>query len=365
MSCKRILFVITGLGLGGAEKQVCLLADKFAELQYDVKIVALTGDAVILPNNKQIEVIRIGMKKNILSAVKSIFALKRIILSFKPDVVHGHMFHANIFTRIARSVTRSMTYLVNTAHSKNEGGRVRMLLYRLTDSLCDVTTNVSHEALNAFISVGAFKQSKSVTIYNGIDTRLFTFSAEERAKQRKVLIANQSDKLLLAVGRLTKAKDYPTLLRAMLQLPDNYKLVIIGEGQERGLIENVIIEYKLSSRVSLIGRHDDVNTFYSACDLFVISSCWEGFGLVVAEAMSCERPVIGTDAGGIREVIGNDSFIVPISSPIKLAEKILEVTHFEQKQIVDIGYDNRQHVLRNFDINSIAKQWLGIYKFDS
>ncbi|MFU0967505.1 glycosyltransferase [Kluyvera ascorbata] len=365
MSSKRILFVITGLGLGGAEKQVCLLADKFAELQYDVKIVALTGEAIILPNHKQIQVICIGMNKNVLSAVKSIFALKRIILSFKPDVVHGHMFHANIFTRIVRSVTRSMTYLVNTAHSKNEGGRVRMLLYRLTDSLCDVTTNVSREALNAFISVGAFKKSKSVTVYNGIDTRLFTFSAEERAKQRKVLIANQSDKLLLAVGRLTKAKDYPTLLRAILQLPDNYKLVIIGEGQERDLIENIIIEYKLSSRVSLIGRHDDVNRFYSACDLFVISSCWEGFGLVVAEAMSCERPVIGTDAGGVREVIGNDSFIVPISSPIELAEKILEVTHFEQKQIVDIGYDNRQHVLRNFDINSIAKQWLGIYKFDS
>lgn len=365
MSIKRILFVITGLGLGGAEKQVCLLADKFAELDCEVKIVSLTGNPILKPNNKSVEIIPLDLRKNIFSVLKKIFYLKRIYSVFRPDVIHGHMFHANIFTRLVRIISDSKAILVNTAHSKNEGGKLRMWLYKLTDPLCDLTTNVSHEALSEFIRVGAFKPTKAVTMYNGIDTNIFKYSAEERKKYRREFISGCNDRLLLSVGRLTKAKDYPTLLKAMSLLPDDYKLVIVGEGEERNLIESFIVQHQLASRVFLIGIRDDVNKLYSACDLFIISSLWEGFGLVVAEAMSCQRIVIGTDAGGVREVIGNDRFIVPTSQPSLLAQKIMEINKFDHQTCTDIGYQNRDFICKNFGIDNIVQKWLHVYKLNN
>lgn len=365
MSTKRILFVITGLGLGGAEKQVCLLADKFAELHHEVKIISLTGEVIIRPNNKTIEIISLDLRKNFFSLLQKLVLLKNVYSVFCPDVIHGHMFHANIFTRLFRFFSGKHSTLINTAHSKNEGGKVRMWLYKLTDPLCDLTTNVSQEALNEFIRLGAFNPTKSVTVYNGIDTDLFKYSAEEREKYRHEFISQSSDKLLLSVGRLTKAKDYPTLLRAMTLLPDYYKLVIIGEGEERNLIENCIIKYGLSSRVFLIGKRDDVNKFYSVCDLFIISSLWEGFGLVVAEAMSCQRIVIGTDAGGIREVIGNDHFMVPTAQPTLLAEKVMEISMLDQHTCEDIEHRNRVFISKKFGIDTIVQKWLHVYKLNN
>ena len=96
----KILYVITGLGLGGAEKQVIQLADEMKLMGHEIFLVSLVGCATLLPQN-DITVYQLEMKKNIISFVLSIIKLKHIIKKIKPDVVHSHMFHANIFKCIA------------------------------------------------------------------------------------------------------------------------------------------------------------------------------------------------------------------------------------------------------------------------
>ncbi|MBF3339747.1 glycosyltransferase, partial [Leptospira borgpetersenii serovar Hardjo-bovis] len=124
--------------------------------------------------------------------------------------------------------------------------------YRVTDCLCDITTNVSDEALTDFIKKKAFRKYKSRVVYNSIDTDLFKYDENIRNELRKQLNNNDNCFLILAVGRLTEAKDYPNLLSAMQKLPDNYKLVIIGEGEARHQVERNIIDLQLQSAVMLL-----------------------------------------------------------------------------------------------------------------
>ncbi|WP_312077259.1 glycosyltransferase [Leclercia sp.] len=360
----KILFVITGLGLGGAEKQVCLLADKLTSYHHQVKIISLTSAAsnIVLPSNKSIEVISIDMKKNPLGFIKGVLNIRKIIKNFSPDIVHGHMFHANIISRLATLWKQKKVVVISTAHNKNEGGSLRMLAYRLTDWLCDKCTNVSKEALDEFIRVKAFRSEKSITMYNGIDVDKFRFNVSSRNIIRSELNINDDEVLLLAVGRLTEAKDYPNLLDALCLLPSHFKLAILGDGHLHASISALIKNLNLQTRVSLLGVRDDVSPYYSACDIFVLASRWEGFGLVVAEAMSCERLVVGTDSGGVREVIGDDNFLVPISDSVQLAEKIkcLILNNEDNKKI--IATRNRQYILNNFSIESVITQWQDIYQ---
>ena len=178
------LLVITGLGMGGAEHVVVNLADALVVRGHHVKIAYLTGDALVFPNNANIEVVSIGMKgKGVKDFFKAYIKLRVLIKGFKPDVVHSHMIHANLLSRLVR-LTAKVPKLVCTAHNTNEGGRLRMLAYRLTDKLANISTNVSEEAVEAFIKAGAVKSGRMVSVTNGIDTNRFVFDTKARDEKR-------------------------------------------------------------------------------------------------------------------------------------------------------------------------------------
>ena len=175
----KILYVITGLGQGGAERVVCDLADEMYARGNDIKIAYLTGDILTRPIHKEIELIKINLN-SIISFPVAYLVLSRIIRNYNPDIVHAHMIHANLLTRLIR-LTTPIRRLVCTAHSANEGGRFRMLFYRITHNLSDVTTNVSNFASNAYIEKMAVPRNDIITVYNGINFNKFKY--DELAKK--------------------------------------------------------------------------------------------------------------------------------------------------------------------------------------
>ncbi|NUG09883.1 glycosyltransferase, partial [Acinetobacter bereziniae] len=124
----KILFLVTGLGLGGAEKVVVGLAEQMHLLGHKVKIAYLKGDALVIPNSIDIECVclRFDDLSKFFSASKS---FRSLIHDFNPDVVHAHMVHANIFARLNR-IGCNVPKLICTAHNSNEGGKLRMLAYK-------------------------------------------------------------------------------------------------------------------------------------------------------------------------------------------------------------------------------------------
>lgn len=358
----EIVLIITGLGMGGAEKQVCLLADRFAHLGHRVTLFSLTDSAFVKPTHQSIKIIELGMKKTPFGFLCAYLKLRKLIKKSQPDVIHSHMFHANIMARLLRLTTK-LKRLVCTAHSNNEGGKLRMLTYRLTNFLADINTNVSIKSVQAFIEQKAVNKGQMQAVYNGID--IHRFSPNDN-KQILATIDVPDDKFIfIAVGRLTEAKDYPNLFNAMAILKNinpNFVILVVGDGELKVELQSTVQDLDLNKHIHFLGVRNDVPALMNASDAFVLPSAWEGFGLVVAEAMACEKPVVVTDCGGVAEVLDDCGLLVKPRDSKALAQAMLDILNMTQLERQLIGKKARQHILENFAIDNIVEQWMVIYE---
>ncbi len=353
--------------MGGAERQVCDLADRFVILGHQVLLISMTGEIVNRPLSTAVDVIALHIDKTPQGFIRGYWKTRQLIKKFKPDVMHSHMFHANLFARLLRLTVR-LPALICTAHSSNEGGSVRMLAYRLTDKLCDFNTNVSQEAADISVKRGAVSQHRIMAVHNGIDTIRFSFNQSSRSRARAELGLDDNVSLLLAVGRLTAAKDYPNLLSAFAKLTTNFRmahLAIIGIGEEQDKLVSLVAALGLKEKVSFLGLRRDVSDWMSAADLFVLSSAWEGFGLVVAEAMACERVVVATDCGGVKEVLGGAGILVPAKNSEALSAAISQALSLDPITARKLGAQAREHVIQNYSLDTVAAKWIDLYKRQS
>ncbi|MEO1903432.1 MAG: glycosyltransferase [Alcanivorax sp.] len=360
----RVLLTVTGLGTGGAERLVTGLADRFIAAGHEVLLVAFHGEIELRPTHPDVCVVNLDMRRSPWGVLAAMGRFRRFVRAFRPDVVNSHLVHANILTRLLRLVT-PIPRLVTSAHNTNEGGRGRMLAYRLTDCLADISTNVSEEAVAAFEQQGALRQGRMIAIHNGIDTTAFTFDPGGRERVRLELALHKNAPLLLAVGRLWQQKDYPNLLRAFARLPEGRhapRLAIVGDGPLRGQLEAMAVSLGVADRVCFLGVRHDVPALMAACDVFVLSSAWEGFGLVVAEAMACERPVVATDCGGVREVVGQAGFLVPPRDSEALSTSLIDALRLRADEREALGRAARSRVVEHFSLSATADRYLAVYK---
>lgn len=351
----KILYVITGLGVGGAEKVVCDLADQMILKGHDVKIVYLTGSVLVKPVSSRVELLPLHLNSasNIFCASRK---YKKIIRDFSPDVIHSHMIHANIFARL-NHLSFKYIRLICTAHNSNEGGRVRMLAYKLTNFLSNLNTNVSQEASESLISKGAFNKNNLITVYNGIDLNKFNFFNKDK---------NSNELSFLSVGRFNKQKDYPNLFQAISILKNTInkevKFYIAGDGELRPQLEQLIVDLGISDCVVFLGKRSDIPNLLNKADYFVLSSRHEGLPTVVIEAMACGTFVIATDCGGSAEIMGDTGILVPPQDSKALAEAIKQAVNKTPLEIQENNLKARQRVEELFSLERSVQNWLKLYE---
>lgn len=358
-STMKVLFVITGLGMGGAENLVVNLADYFKQHGHQVIIVYAFGNAIVKPESNGIPLISLGVK-----SYKDFFSgyvkLRRIIKEFRPDVVHSHMVHANLLSRLVR-MTINIPRLICTAHNTNEGGRGRMWAYKLTDSLNDISTNVSQEAVDSFVSLGAVSSQRMISIPNGIDINKFHYNE----KNNFFFSKDKEEKIIISVGRFNEQKDYPNLIRAisiLVKKKKDIRVKIVGDGDLKMEIIDLARSLNVDNYIDFLGIRRDIAQLMSASDIFVLSSSYEGFGLVVAEAMACERPVVATDCGGVKEVVGDCGILVEPRNSEQLAEAINHMLNLSANDRLKMGKKARQRIIDNFSLDTTAKKYMDLYK---
>lgn len=352
----KLLFLITGLGLGGAEKVVCDLADQMILIGHTVKIAYLTGEVLVRPTYSQIELIPLKLNSisDLLNASKR---YKKLVKEYKPNVIHAHMVHANIFARINRVGCR-IPKLICTAHNSNEGGKLRMLAYRFTNHLSDVNTNVSEEATASLISKGAFNKNNLITVYNGVNLSKFKlFNANKK----------NDELMVLSVGRFNEQKDYPNLFRAIKSLKDNnllekVKFYIAGDGELRPQLEDLIEGLGINNNIVLLGKRSDIPELLNQADYFVLSSRHEGLPTVVIEAMACETFVVATDCGGSAEILGETGILVPTENSDALVKALEMAMSLTKDQIRANGKLARQRVEELFSLDASVNKWLALYE---
>jgi glycosyltransferase involved in cell wall biosynthesis len=291
---------------------------------------------------------------------------------FRPDVVHSHSFQANLLARWLGIGAR--TVVVSTVHNVYEGGWMRMLAYRLTDRWSERTVAVSQAAAERFVRLKAIPKHKCLVRTNGIDTTEFAPDAGRRTATREAMGAASSF-VWLSAGRVTAAKDFPNLLRAfqlarkeepdvelwIAGAPIDAKTVISADGVSHHFFVTAG-EKGTQENVRWLGLRRDMPALLDASDGFVLGSAWEGMPLVVGEAMAMEKPVVATDVGGVRELVGDAGAIVPAKDPKALARAMLETMRRSREEHSQMGQEARERILNRFSIDAVADWWEALYK---
>lgn len=356
----RIMLVTTGLKVGGAEHQVVALARAFLAMGHAVAIVSLSpGREIDVPPGAL--VVELNMRKTPAGMMRALWRARGLVRAWRPDVMHAHMIHANLFARALTRVTPCPP-LVCTAHSFREGGRLRMAAYRLTDRWTDLTTHVSDDGRLGMIAAGGVPASRIIVMPNGIDTDRFQPDPMVRHATRDQLGISTDTRLLLNVGRLVPEKAQDTLIRAFARIDPAIPahLLIAGNGALRQQLSELAASLGIASRVTLLGQRNDIPALLNAADAFALSSDVEGLPMVLVEALACGCPVVSTDAPGVAEVIGNLGTIVPRGNVDALAAALNDALRAGTGTAAAQA-GRRARVLAAFSIEAVARRWLALY----
>jgi glycosyltransferase involved in cell wall biosynthesis len=365
----RIVYVLTSLGMGGAEKLALALAERMEKRGHEVALLVLMP-----PLSEEwptsLYKTHLGMHRSPVSLIVGLACARRFVLEFQPDLIHSHSFHANLFARLLKLMV-ARTVVLSTIHNVYEGGWLRMLAYRLTDGLSRRTVAVSGAAARRFMERGAVPARKCAVIPNAIEGSEFAPNAGRREQKRAQmgLCAGRCDSAFvwIAVGRIVPAKDYPNLLRAIAEVrkqrPDA-QLWIAGEGQEADLsaLHDLAAKLGVNEAICWMGLRRDVPALLDAADAFVSASAWEGMPLATGEAMLMEKPVVATDAGGVHELVGDAGLVVPVQNSKALAGAMLDVMRRTSEDRLLLGRKARVRVLQTFSMDAAAEKWEELYR---
>jgi glycosyltransferase involved in cell wall biosynthesis len=254
--------------------------------------------------------------------------------------------------------------VLSTVHNVYEGSWPRMLAYWLTDGLSRRTAFVSQAAADRYARLQVVPARKASVLTNGIDLAEFAPSAERRALIRAQMGVRE-EYIWLAAGRIVPAKDFPNLLRAFArvrgEIPEA-RLWIAGEALGAGSEAIQAQAAELGTSVRWLGLRRDMPELLDAADGFVLASAWEGMPLVVGEAMAMEKPVVATDVGGVRELVGEAGVILPAKSPEALAEAMLEMMRSTPEARGALGRAARERIAARFSIDAKADEWEALYR---
>jgi glycosyltransferase involved in cell wall biosynthesis len=314
----KVLHVITGLGIGGAELQ---LRQLIRNSQHQADVVTLYNPGVVADGLRSdgVRVTSLDMRSN--TQVGALTPLVRLMRQGRYDVVHVHLYRACIYGRIAAKLA-GVPVVVTTEHSvgdthierrrKTAGVRA---LYLATDTLSDATVAVSPAVRERLIRWGV-RAGKITIIPNGVDFDSLRYDEEAGERVRAELGLSPTDYVIGVLGRLDPNKRYDLVIRAAASLlTPSCKLLLVGDGEERVGLEELVQAHGLEDRVVFAGERQDVRAVLSAMDLFVLSSAEETFGLVVLEALAAGLPVLytqcpaldGMDVAQARQVSGDEA----------------------------------------------------------
>jgi len=308
----------------------------------------------------------LGMKPGV-PDLRAVNSLNGLINEIKPNVVHSHMVHANILSRVTKRKSKDFSMpLVCTAHNTVEGGKWVDLAYRWTDKHCELTTNVSQAAVDRYIEIGAVPADRIRLMRNGLETKNYEQSELTRVAKRAELDC-QDVFVWLAVGRLSEQKNYPLMLNAFadhMKVHQKAHLVLVGTGEKEGELKELVDSLNLGSHISWLGSRDDVPELMAASDAYLMSSSWEGLPMVLLEASASSLPVVATDVGGNAEIIQNQKsgFIVSSESRVELVSAMSKLVALPENERRELGEEGRAFVKINYELNSIVDQWETIYE---
>jgi len=300
--------MITELAPAGAERMVYELATRLDRSRFDVRVAALRGGVVaerLAEAGVEVFVLGVAGKWD----VWKVRSLSRWFRERKIDVLHTHLFHADLAGRLAAAMV-GVERVVHTVHVAERRFLPWRTLYARLFQRRGPVVCVSESVRADIMRRTGMSAARCVTIENGIDLAAYARDASRGLAWRERLGVGQEDVLAVWAGRLCDQKGLDVLLEALPRVAKRSTggrlvVAIAGQGPWRGMVEAFARDQSADSpvRVKVLGFVDEIASLYSAGDFLVMPSRWEGFGLSAVEAMAAGLPVIATDVEGLRDVM--------------------------------------------------------------
>ena len=378
---KKILFVITKSNWGGAQRYVFDLALEAQKRGLDVSVCA-GGAGVLLERLKEhnlrtIPLYNLGRDVKVMSDFSVFIKLILLFRSEKPDIVHLNSSKIGGLGALAGRIAL-IKNIIFTAHgfAFNEDRGVLQkvflkFLYWLIICLCNHTITVSG-AMKKQVEHWPGVKNKIQVVHNGVEDfkTLPRDEAREKLAQKseglKALLKERPEQILIgSLAELHHIKGHRYALEALKSL-SNICFVSIGEGEERGSIEKFIEKNNIQKRVFLLGHIENGREYLKAFDIFSFTSLSEGLGIAVLEAGIAQLPVVGSEAGGIPEIIENN-----ISGLIVQPKDVRGISEAFEKLVKDaplrkkLGEELRRKILAIFSCEQMFNNTFSLYHLDS
>lgn len=356
----RILQVIANLQMGGAEKLLSELVPRLQELGHEVDVAVFDGRETPFMRKLRESGVRIISLNNTSGnpySIKNLFKLIPVIQNY--EIVHSHTTSAQLYCSLVRILFPSVIF-VTTEHSTSNHRRGKWF-FKILDR-CIYKSYIKIICIGQMSKENLEKQigkqkEKILVIENGIDVELYRKADPVR---RSAINCQDEDYILTMVGRFTDAKDQKTIIKSLSLLPDNVKLVLVGDGPLKEIMCQYAHEIGVGDRVIFLGLRNDVPSILKASDVVVMSSHWEGFGLAAVEGMACSKPVIASNVPGLREVVENTGLLFDKGDAETLSQLVLSLKNDADfcDKIASRCFERAQQ----YDIDIVAKRYGQFYK---
>lgn len=379
----RLALVIPTMDQGGAEKQLCLLAENLPRDQFDVRVFLLTRDGPLTERlrNAGIKVVVIGKRFKV--DPTALFRLRKQFKAFQPDIVHTWLFAANSFGRVAARMASVPRIMASERCVDLWKTSAHFLIDRRLAGFTDTIT-VNSQGIADFYAGHGIPGDKFRVIHNGImpkdaeaskleagnvescEFRTGELQSVDASSARESLQVADGRRLILAVGRLWPQKRYRDLIWAaelMGTMRGDTTLVIVGDGPQSAELLRHRDAISTPLHVRFAGHRSDVADLLPHADVFWIGSEYEGQSNSVIEAMQAGVPVVASDIAGNRDLVlpGETGFIVDLGDTADFARqthKLLEDPGLARR----MGEAAKQRIANEFSVEKMVNAYVKLYQ---
>ena len=363
----RILHLITRLPVGGAEKVLVDVVRTLDPERYESLVCCIQAKGELAE-----ELERSGFRVVCLERMRSrrfdwraVQDLSRLCRTEGITLVHTHLYHANLYGRIAAFL--SGVPAIATVHNVYAQRKFhRKLLNRLLSHASARVIAVSEDVREDLVKHDGIDPEKVSVVHNGIDVRrVDTDLTREQARAR---LGVRDDELLIGcVGRLEEQKGHRFLLEACAALKNDLggrlRLLVVGDGRLRQDLEDRAAALGVGASVSFLGTRHDVPEILRALDIYVMPSLWEGLSIAMLEAMAAGVAVVISDVSGVAQALGNNQHGIRVApgNAAALVDAIRSLAGQPSRRRA-LGMSARERVKAAFSIDAMMSQLTSIYE---
>ena len=372
MEKAKILQLTNSCSAGGAEMHLLSLARYLNKEKYDITL-AYFKEAPDDSRSLRNEFLKTGIRVIDLKCENkynplAVIIIARLMRKYRFDLVHTHLFQAELLGRMAMIFNKSPRVIV-TYHNTEEflKNRFWARMARYTTSRADQIITISDAVKNYLIDNVRVSETKIKMIYYGLEIVDSANNYREDIRSKNKI--GRDDPLIGMIARYAPQKGHRFLLEAMtyvLKEVPEAKLFLAGHDEKKlkDSLEDYAKQLKIRPNVIFSEFQYDVYTLLREFDVFILSSLWEGFGLVLLEAMAAKKPIVASNVGPIPEiVIDNETgFLFPAKEPRIMAEKIILL--LKNKELAkEMGRNGRRRLEEHFTIEKMIRETESVYDY--